>query len=329
MIRMIDATLCMLDDYPFTREQICYFVELMRGIGINSLQISIALYEKLEGNLPDGMNYYLEVDTISYINENYPKDKKIKYYFTPKQRSGDREIEAYQINDMEEPLRIVPVAEDALLKVTGLDNLLLGGCCAGLESLKKRFSLKQLILCPEDTYHCATAIAVLFLQNKGYAVVSSLLGIGNKASTEQILMALHVIDRYMVKRNFENFSKLKCWLEEVLEDTVSPMAPVVGNRIFHVESGVHVDGILKKPSNYEPYPPELVGLKREVILGKHSGKSSVDFEIKKLNMESALQDHAEELLQMIKEKSRARGTAITEEEFIEMAGRYELYEKET
>ncbi|HAX51341.1 hypothetical protein [Muricomes intestini] len=327
MIRIIDATLCILDDYNLTREQIYHFVELMGEIGISNLQISTGLYERLEGDLPDSMTYYLEMDAVSYMNEAYPNDKKIKYYFTPKQKKREREIPAYQINDMEEPIRIVPAAENSLQKVTGLDKLLLGGCSAGLEALKKKFELKQLILCPENTYHCATAIATLFLQNKGYAVVSTLLGIGNKASTEQILMALHVMERYMVNQDFKSFSRLKCWLESVLGEQISPMAPVLGKRIFYVESGVHVDGILKKYSNYEPYPAELVGLEREVILGKHSGKGSVAFYSKKLHMESSLQNHTEDLLQLIKEKSRARGTAITEEEFIEMAGRYEIHDE--
>jgi homocitrate synthase NifV len=327
MIRIIDATLCILDNYNLTREQIYRFVELMGKIGIRNLQISAGVYEKLERKLPDGMTYYLEVDTVSYMNEDYPKDKKIKYYFTPKQKRGKREIETYQINDMEEPIKIVPDEEHSLLKVIGLDKLLLGGCSTGLETLKKRFELKQLILCPENTYHCATAIATLFLQNKGYAVVSTLLGIGNKAATEQIIMALHVIERYMVNQDFKDFSRLKCWLEDVLKEEISPMAPVLGTRIFYVESGVHVDGILKKPANYEPYPAELVGLEREVILGKHSGKGSIAFKLKKLHMENTLQDHTEDLLQLIKEKSRIRGTAITEEEFIEMAGRYETYDE--
>ena len=128
MIRIIDATLCILDDYNLTREQIYHFVELMGEIGISNLQISTGLYERLEGDLPDSMTYYLEMDAVSYMNEAYPNDKKIKYYFTPKQKKREREIPAYQINDMEEPIRIVPAAENSLQKVTGLDKLLLGGC---------------------------------------------------------------------------------------------------------------------------------------------------------------------------------------------------------
>lgn len=73
MIRIIDATLCMLDDYNLTREQIYCFLKLMKEIGINNVQISLAIYNSLDGKLPEGIHYFLEVDTASYINEEYPK----------------------------------------------------------------------------------------------------------------------------------------------------------------------------------------------------------------------------------------------------------------
>ena len=329
MIRIIDATLCMLDDYNLTREQIYCFLKLMKEIGINNVQISLAIYNSLDGKLPEGIHYFLEVDTASYINEEYPKDENIKYYFIPKQKNTDREIGTYQINDLEEPIRITGPGENGWIKIIGLDKLLLGGCNVGIDALKKRFPLKQLILCPEDTFHCATAIATLFLQEKGYAVVTSMMGIGNKAATEQVIMAMHVLERYMARHEFQGFVKVKDWLSEVLQTEISPMAAVLGSRIFYVESGIHVDGILKKPSNYEPYPPELVGLERKVILGKHSGKSAIAVQLGKCNLESGKEGCLEQLLQSVKEKVRVSGKMISDEEFIQMAKGSGFYEKDT
>lgn len=327
MIRIIDATLSQLDDYNLTREKIYSFIELMGGIGIRDLQLSINTYYTLDGELPDGYQYYLEVDTASYINQIYPSDDdRIRYFFTPKQKNREREIPSYHINDLEEPIRIEESHLKELMYVVGLDNLILGGCNAGMEILKKRFLPERMILCPEDTFHCATAIAVQFLQTKGYGVVSTMLGIGNKASTEQILMALHVIERYMINRNFSNFAALRDWLESALCDTISSMKPVLGTRIFYVESGVHVDGILKKSTNYEPYAPELVGLKREVILGKHSGKNSVLYKMEALRPDSTAKEHLDEILSDVKMKCRNRRTALSDEEFIKMIEGYERNE---
>ncbi|HYS42880.1 MAG TPA: homoaconitate hydratase, partial [Geobacteraceae bacterium] len=51
--------------------------------------------------------------------------------------------------------------------------------------------------------------------------------------------------------------------------------PVVGERVLSHESGLHADGVIKSPANYEGFDPADVGLKRYFVLGKHSGTSGV------------------------------------------------------
>ncbi|MCK4415943.1 MAG: hypothetical protein KAU84_02200, partial [Thermoplasmatales archaeon] len=48
--------------------------------------------------------------------------------------------------------------------------------------------------------------------------------------------------------------------------------PLVGSNIFTHESGIHVAAILENPRTYESISPELVGNKRNLVLGKHTGK---------------------------------------------------------
>lgn len=50
---------------------------------------------------------------------------------------------------------------------------------------------------------------------------------------------------------------------------------VVGESAFSHESGIHADGVLKRPETYELFPPEQVGRVRRIVLGKHSGRRSV------------------------------------------------------
>ncbi len=60
--------------------------------------------------------------------------------------------------------------------------------------------------------------------------------------------------------------------------------PVVGQAIFHHESGIHADGVLKHPSLYEPYNPADVGLERRIIIGKHSGKAALLYKSRELGL---------------------------------------------
>ena len=51
--------------------------------------------------------------------------------------------------------------------------------------------------------------------------------------------------------------------------------PITGAAIFEHESGIHVDGVLKVPDAFEPFPPELVGATRQIVIGKHSGSGAL------------------------------------------------------
>ncbi len=50
---------------------------------------------------------------------------------------------------------------------------------------------------------------------------------------------------------------------------------IVGSAVFTHEAGIHVDGLLKNPANYQGIDPLLLGRRHSIVLGKHSGASAV------------------------------------------------------
>ena len=50
---------------------------------------------------------------------------------------------------------------------------------------------------------------------------------------------------------------------------------VVGRNAFRHESGIHVAAILEQPRTYELYSPEMVGGKRNLVVGKHTGTKAL------------------------------------------------------
>ena len=50
---------------------------------------------------------------------------------------------------------------------------------------------------------------------------------------------------------------------------------IVGEAVFTHEAGIHVDGLIKNPLNYQGFDPTEVGREHRVVLGKHSGSSAV------------------------------------------------------
>jgi 2-isopropylmalate synthase len=54
---------------------------------------------------------------------------------------------------------------------------------------------------------------------------------------------------------------------------IQPNKAIVGRNAFAHESGIHVDGILKKRETYEIMTPQMIGLESSrVVLGRHSGR---------------------------------------------------------
>jgi homocitrate synthase NifV len=75
-----------------------------------------------------------------------------------------------------------------------------------------------------------------------------------------------------------------------------------------------VDGILKHPECYEPYPPELVGRKRKIVLGKQSGTASIRAKLAELNIQCT-EEHIPLILEQVKKKAIAKNRVITKREF--------------
>lgn len=89
--------------------------------------------------------------------------------------------------------------------------------------------------------------------------------------------------------------------------------PIVGERIFTRESGGVVQQLLTLPAAVEPYAPETVGLEREVVLGKKSGRFSIMHALNKLGLE-AEDEEIVRILAEVKRRSNECHCLITDEE---------------
>ena len=70
------------------------------------------------------------------------------------------------------------------------------------------------------------------------------------------------------------FVEISRFVGQASQRPVPEWKAVVGERVFSHESGLHADGVLKNPGNYEGFDPAEVGLSRYMVLGKHSGRNN-------------------------------------------------------
>jgi len=104
------------------------------------------------------------------------------------------------------------------------------------------------------------------------------LGIGERSGNTE----LEKILLFLIRR-IEGFDKydLSCMAQfaEYMETHVGIRIPrnksIVGKNVFVHESGIHTAGVIKNPFTYEPYPPELIGANRQLLIGDSSGRDVV------------------------------------------------------
>jgi len=149
-------------------------------------------------------------------------------------------------------------------------------------------------------------------------------GLGERAGNaplEEVAMALqrcHGIDTGIDLRNFLALShRVAC----AAGRPVPWQKSIVGAGAFTHEAGIHVDGLLKHPANYQGFDPALVGRRHRLVLGKHSGARAVQAVMAGLGI--LLDDEAAQA--MLAEVRRFVGDAKrppSDDELITLAGAF-------
>ncbi len=198
-------------------------------------------------------------------------------------------------------------------RLEGLDDALCGDYLQTFAQAREAFG-EDIEFCPTNRFYCATALAAEWMMNGGKNVAGSFGGIGGFAATEELVMILRIKGLRKANKAYKFFPEMAKLFCKIMGKNMRQDKPIIGKRIFHVESGVHVDGILKQPERYEPFPPEIVGQRRKIVLGKQSGTASVRAKLLELNIQCS-EKHIPHILEQVKAQASAKNGAISEWEF--------------
>jgi isopropylmalate/homocitrate/citramalate synthase len=105
---------------------------------------------------------------------------------------------------------------------------------------------------------------------------------GERAGNAELeKIALFLIQRIegFQKYDLQSVTEFARYMEKEMGLRVPRNKSVVGKNIFAHESGIHTAGVIKNPFTYEPYPPEIVGGKRQLLIGDSSGLEVIRFKV--------------------------------------------------
>jgi homocitrate synthase NifV len=124
----------------------------------------------------------------------------------------------------------------------------------------------------------ATANAIAGIRAGARFVNTTVNGLGERAGNaalEEVVMGLKYACGIDPGIDTHRFVEISRFVGKASQRPVPDWKAVVGERVFSHESGLHADGVLKNPHNYEGFDPAEVGLSRHMVVGKHSGTSGL------------------------------------------------------
>jgi isopropylmalate/homocitrate/citramalate synthase len=146
-------------------------------------------------------------------------------------------------------------------------------------------------------------------------------GLGERsgnAPLEEVVLALRCLYGLASSIRTELLTRVAQEVSRRAGIALQPHKAVVGSNAFAHETGMVVAGVLKDPFTAEPYSPDLVGQTRTIVLGKKSGRSSIEFKLAQRGIQAS-EDRVLEILDNVKRRAIELGRALSDDEFAEIA----------
>jgi len=156
-----------------------------------------------------------------------------------------------------------------------------------------------------NDFGLALANAIAAVKAGATAVTTTVNGIGERAGNvplEEFVGAMKFVYGKDLGIDTTELKELCEMVAQFSKVQLSRNHPLVGENVFSHESGIHVAAVLNCPLTYESIPPEVVGNRRHLLLGKHTGATYIRKRLEDLQIQAS-----EEQVALILQKVKALG----------------------
>ncbi len=153
-----------------------------------------------------------------------------------------------------------------------------------------------------DDLGLATANTLAAIRAGATHANTTVHGLGERAGNaalEEVALALAHLHGRPTGVDLTRFDALSRQVAAASGRPVPWQKSIAGAGAFTHEAGIHVDGLLKNPANYQGFDPAEVGRRHEIVLGKHSGTRAVAHAYAGLGV-ALDRDHAETILALVR-----------------------------
>lgn len=172
-----------------------------------------------------------------------------------------------------------------------------------------------------NDFGMATANALAGLHGGATHVGVTVNGLGERAGNaalEEVLMALMIVCGYKGKDiNTKMFREVSEYVSRASGRELPKWKAIVGSNMFAHESGIHADGALKDPKNYEAFDPSIVGLERQIVIGKHSGRAAIVNKFKEYDIDLT-DEESKGILELVRSTSVRLKRTLFDKELVQL-----------
>jgi len=139
-----------------------------------------------------------------------------------------------------------------------------------------------------DDLGLATANSLAAAISGATHINTTVNGLGERAGNaplEEVVAGLKHLYGRDTGVALKGFSELSAFVEGASGRKLSWQKSLVGEGVFTHEAGIHVDGLLKDPANYQGFDPAELGRVHELVLGKHSGSKGLALAFSRIGIE--------------------------------------------
>lgn len=332
-VTVIDRTFVEIPSKKYTKKRLetIYFCWILKEIGVDLIEIDSKFLESIP-KLPSGLVFLLRCnskeDVLRCVKSN------IKYGIIPEEILKDIEmikraksfgikitveVKVEKLSDIDKVKNLSNLDLVDEIRLIGMDSILDLLWTDKVKRLSKTLN-KVINICPQNAYYSATALAIEAIMNGINSITVSFLGYGESkgfAALEEVLAAAKVIVNRELKLDLSKLPEAAQYFTSLSGIRIPENKPVVGKSIFNYQAGIHADGIEKDPVTYEPFDPSLVGLRRELTIGKHSGKRALQRKLKELGIICKVEEAAK-ILNTVREKSIQCKRDLFDEEILDI-----------
>ncbi len=179
-----------------------------------------------------------------------------------------------------------------------------------------------------DDLGLATANTLAAVRGGATHASVCVLGLGERAGNaalEEVVTALGETIGRATGVDLTRLPALAAMVAKAACRAIPENKPIVGASVFSHESGIHVSGLLRDSATYEALDPRRFGRRREIVLGRHSGRAALRSMLRSIGLE-AEDVRLEELLAAVRARALSTKRVVGLDDLARMHGQLALTE---